>query len=1015
MPPEDDSPSLPPIPDYELLKLVGRGSYGDVWLARGATGLFRAVKIVWRERFTDIGPYEREFKGLSDFMRLTQGEARQLALLHVGRNEALGFFYYVMELADDVVTGSEIDPECYEPMTLRAVRAGDSFLPAHEALRHGIDLAQGLVELHAVGLIHRDIKPSNIILVDGRPKLADIGLVSVATEALTFVGTEGFVPPEGPGTRAADIFSLGKVLYEIATGCDRNDFPRLPTDFGQRADRLALLELNEIIVKACAHRASERYPDADTLLAELRLLEAGKSVRRLRFAEAGLTRARKWIFLAATIAIIAGAGAWFERRRANHESAGRRAAEAELAELTRRTLYDASLTQAQRALEAKDYGEARRALELAMPQPGEPDLRGFEWHALNHEAQGDPSVVLSTGGAPVTRLEESPDGRYLAIDRVDPTIEVVTSVTGEPIITLSNAHRLAGFSPDNARVVGSTPAYTLETWNIADGQPDRVPNKPGTNRPLQVHPTEPWLLYFEDSPDDGPHHLGIWNYDTGNIEYVWPVPQQDGAVRWAFAQANASTDLRTVMLCLFHGLGGPLSYRWEIIDMDTGQTIQTSPVSSGLRPVAISRDGKIRFEREANGTSLIAGNPKTAEVYWSRDLGIIDADHIVTSPDRDEILLRIVDNRTLAVNTQTGAVEYSWRGSAGPVDYHQFSQHDETIITSDRRGEVRRWFRQETQHSPRLLDLELPDQVKVKDLLVGDSGDSALILDTNQNGHWIDTGTMQRQHVLPGVRVPLWLEQNMLWTLREDCRLVRLSILSGDDVEFTPFGDSIPLVGGSISPNGRWLMVVSQDRRVAIWDRVKQHTLAVHLLSDVGLEQGELVVWKISNDLMVVSSDTEQNLKVWHALTKQIVSTVYRIDRVGEMTISPDFRWMISHGSAQRTRVLSLPDLESRFESTHAFGSGHDFAFHPTEPTYVACGARGQIDIIDLETGRAKTPLNFAATGSRLAQQAVIQFEFSPDGEALFATTDFGVLRVWRWSQKSDVSRLTPDSLEISN
>ena len=58
------------------------------------------------------------------------------------------------------------------------------------------------------GLIHRDIKPSNIIFVNGIPKLADIGLVAEQSEAKSFVGTEGFIPPEGPGTPRADIYSL---------------------------------------------------------------------------------------------------------------------------------------------------------------------------------------------------------------------------------------------------------------------------------------------------------------------------------------------------------------------------------------------------------------------------------------------------------------------------------------------------------------------------------------------------------------------------------------------------------------------------------------------------------------------------------------------------------------------------------------------------------------------------------------------------------------------------------------
>ena len=64
--------------------------------------------------------------------------------------------------------------------------------------------------------------------MNGAPKLADIGLVAETSDARSFVGTEGFIPPEGPGAPQADLYSLGKVLYEISTGNDRRDFPALP-------------------------------------------------------------------------------------------------------------------------------------------------------------------------------------------------------------------------------------------------------------------------------------------------------------------------------------------------------------------------------------------------------------------------------------------------------------------------------------------------------------------------------------------------------------------------------------------------------------------------------------------------------------------------------------------------------------------------------------------------------------------------------------------------------------------
>lgn len=275
----------PVIPHYELMLKIGGGSHGDVWLARDMMGAYRAIKIVWRDRFGDAGSYLREFEGIRRFAAVSLLEPSQLGLLDAGRGPSNDFFYYVMELADDVERGSNIDPRTYVPLTLRELRLRRGRLPAAEAAAFGADLARALIVLHRNGLVHRDIKPANIVIVGGVAKLADVCLVAAAGDEPVFIGTRDFAPPEGAGEPRADLFSLGMVLYKLATGFESQRFPRLPCDLADWTDRHAFLELNEVILMACNPEASNRFIDASAMLGELLLVQAGRSVRRVRAAD----------------------------------------------------------------------------------------------------------------------------------------------------------------------------------------------------------------------------------------------------------------------------------------------------------------------------------------------------------------------------------------------------------------------------------------------------------------------------------------------------------------------------------------------------------------------------------------------------------------------------------------------------------------------------------------------------------------------------------------------------------
>lgn len=273
----------PLIPDHEVLRKIGGGAYGEVWLARGVTGAMRAVKVVYREDFSDERTFEREFEGILRFEPISRNHQGFVNILHVGRSDdQKQFYYYVMELGDDAYEQGEINPVEYEPRTLRSdmKQAGGSPLATDFCIETGFRLAEALQELHECGLTHRDVKPSNVIFVDGKAKLADIGLVA-GKDQRTFVGTEGFVPPEGPGSEQADIYSLGKVLYEMATGMDRLQFPELP-DGGPGDDaRRKWIRLNRLICDICEPRLAKRKISTGRELADaLGRLKEGRKVRK---------------------------------------------------------------------------------------------------------------------------------------------------------------------------------------------------------------------------------------------------------------------------------------------------------------------------------------------------------------------------------------------------------------------------------------------------------------------------------------------------------------------------------------------------------------------------------------------------------------------------------------------------------------------------------------------------------------------------------------------------------------
>jgi len=192
------------VPGYEQERFLGRGSFGEVWVAVDSnSGRTVAIKYYNRKGSVDWALLAREVEKLQHLF----SDRHVVQLLAVGWNADPP--YYVMEY---MAAGSLED------------RLKDGPMAVDEAVGMIREIAQGLVHAHGKGILHCDLKPGNVLLdQDGRPRLADFGQARLAHEQAPSLGTLFYMAPEqadlhGVPDARWDVYALGALLYCMLTG-----------------------------------------------------------------------------------------------------------------------------------------------------------------------------------------------------------------------------------------------------------------------------------------------------------------------------------------------------------------------------------------------------------------------------------------------------------------------------------------------------------------------------------------------------------------------------------------------------------------------------------------------------------------------------------------------------------------------------------------------------------------------------------------------------------------------------
>jgi tetratricopeptide (TPR) repeat protein/predicted Ser/Thr protein kinase len=274
---------MPAVPGFEILKELGRGTFGVVYLARqaGLDWLVALKMVLYRTHES------------SEVLERFRAEARALArvphpnivqIRSVGEHDGLP--YFVLEY----VGGG----------TLRdALRAGPK--PPHVAADVVESLARALHHAHSEGIIHRDLKPANILLTpEGVPKVADFGLAKsldlgfAPTRSGYLMGTLLYMSPEQVLAKKdlgapSDQYALGVILYELLTGhqpfkgaSDLDTMEQIayhdavpPSRSQPRVPR----DLDVICLKCLEKDPMRRYPDCFELAEELRRFQIGARLK----------------------------------------------------------------------------------------------------------------------------------------------------------------------------------------------------------------------------------------------------------------------------------------------------------------------------------------------------------------------------------------------------------------------------------------------------------------------------------------------------------------------------------------------------------------------------------------------------------------------------------------------------------------------------------------------------------------------------------------------------------------
>jgi WD40 repeat protein/tetratricopeptide (TPR) repeat protein len=736
------APTLTTMGRFDLIERIGVGGFGTVWKARDKE-LDRtvAVKVPRRGGMT---PEETE-----KFFR----EARAAAQL---RHPNIVSVHEVGRDGDSVFIVSDF---------VRGVTLGDWLtgqqLTSREAAELCAKIADALHHAHEKGVVHRDLKPGNVMIDgDGEPHIMDFGLARREAGEVTvtvdgqILGTPAYMSPEQAtgeshtADRRSDVYSLGVILFQLLTGelpfrgnprmllhQVINDEPPSPRKLNSSVSR----DLETITLKCLEKSPAKRYEHSADVAADLRRWMTNKPIaaRPVAWPERGWRWVRRNPAVAGLALVIVTSLLTFtgltlrsssairqenartqaalndvERARKDAESA---------AERTQQMLYSTSMNVAARGWESGSIRRLLMTLAEQCPQPGDPDLRDFQWRSLWRNCAPYATSTILRSDAPVQAAAYSSDGQWLACGLSDGSVVIWRPESEEFVRRIKSGAdaitRLA-FQPNSTRVAALASDGVVRLWDASTG--DLTASTADSATQLTALAVSP--LTGEFITGDAQGQLRLWDangrpssvefgkYDSGVVALAW---SNDGRIVAAsYLDLKAVVwDAKTGARALAEPLqGGPDNYgalalspdgkllaigayqRFHLWDVSTGKYVRLTYChpNNTLDSIAFSPNGQTLATTGGDGAIAIHSvtQDNILRLLKGHAGGVFS---IAFSPDGLRLVSGGEDGSTVLWDAPALTDADEWTASVEPVAALACSPSESIIVTGSSVGDATVW------------------------------------------------------------------------------------------------------------------------------------------------------------------------------------------------------------------------------------------------------------------------------------------------------------------------------------